>query len=285
MIVVRIWEGIGNQMFQYAYAKALERETGIKVCLEIERVYRDSFKNEDLNVERKYSLENFNISLEKVKINTKKWDFLRQKNIFDNFLFFLSSHGYWFNRFYTDIEDQYKYKKELLQIKNNSYVMGHFMNKKYYDNVKEILKEEFQLKNEILLSNELEEIFMKHQTVSVHIRRGDYVLLKSTKDKYYYFKAIKYMNNKIKDPFYIVFSDDIEWTKQNLDFGKNVIFISEYKYEDYEELILMSKCNYNIIANSTFSYWGAWLNPNPNKIVIAPANWMSSVLPNEWLLI
>ena len=93
------------------------------------------------------------------------------------------------------------------------------------------------------------------------------------------------MNNKIKDPFYIVFSDDIEWTKQNLDFGKNVIFISEYKYEDYEELILMSKCNYNIIANSTFSYWGAWLNPNPNKIVIAPANWMSSVLPNEWLLI
>ena len=134
-------------------------------------------------------------------------------------------------------------------------------------------------------------------SVSLHIRRGDYLSdLKVSKvhgmcDIEYYQKAISYLSSRIQDPVVYVFSDDIEWCKKNLGFLKNKVFIDNTKTA-IEDLELMRNCDHNIIANSTFSWWGAWLNENDDKIVVAPRKWFFSErmqhltpVPTEWMKI
>lgn len=108
----------------------------------------------------------------------------------------------------------------------------------------------------------------------------------------YYSSAIKLIDSKLDNPVYFIFSDDIAWVKENLKISSSVIFVSAPSTHDYEELMLMSKCKNNIIANSSFSFWGAWLNQNSNKIVIAPKRWNNvyeseykELLPHSWLKI
>ncbi|MEI6528810.1 MAG: alpha-1,2-fucosyltransferase [Candidatus Falkowbacteria bacterium] len=135
-------------------------------------------------------------------------------------------------------------------------------------------------------------------SVSLHIRRGDYVSDPNTKAAHYtygmeyYSSAIKLIDSKLDNPVYFIFSDDIAWVKENLKISSSVIFVSAPSTHDYEELMLMSKCKNNIIANSSFSFWGAWLNQNSNKIVIAPKRWNNvyeseykELLPHSWLKI
>ena len=105
----------------------------------------------------------------------------------------------------------------------------------------------------------------------------------------YYQKAIKYINDNIEDPYFFIFSDDINWCKENLILN-NALYVEANLKSNFEcDMILMSKCKHNIIANSTFSWWGAWLNQNLNKNVIAPKRWMSSfeclddLYPNDWI--
>jgi hypothetical protein len=108
----------------------------------------------------------------------------------------------------------------------------------------------------------------------------------------YYHEAIKIMKEKIKNPYFFIFSDDIPWVKENLKIDGDAFFITGKKIKDHEEMFLMSRCKHNIIANSSFSWWGAWLNNNPEKIVIAPKRWFnnekintSDLVPDNWLRI
>ena len=123
------------------------------------------------------------------------------------------------------------------------------------------------------------------------MRRGDYVKIGKSLPLYYYHKAIGMMYNKYLTPVFLLFSDDIIWAKKQFEGYQNIYFIPDFgKYEDYEELMIMSRCKSNIIANSTFSWWGAWLNNNPSKIVIAPneENWMRSqkgIIPCDWIIV
>jgi hypothetical protein len=154
---------------------------------------------------------------------------------------------------------------------------------------------------EISLKNQASEFFKKtlsrlesSNAVSLHIRRGDYV--DDVKNKYlltfgleYYNEAVSYIKQTVVDPVFYIFSDDIDWAKNNLKIGE-AIFVSSPDIKDYEELVLMSKCKHNIIANSSFSFWGAWLNQNFNKIVIAPKKWSnkfvkqySNIAPPDWI--
>ncbi len=127
------------------------------------------------------------------------------------------------------------------------------------------------------------------KSISVHIRRGDYANDKVTNTYFgtcpleYYKQAMDYMRSKVNNPIFYFFSDDIEWVKKEFNEDENFVFISNPKLQDYEELILMSQCSHNIIANSSFSWWGAWLNDNPAKLVVAPKKWMrveSNLQPN-----
>ena len=110
-------------------------------------------------------------------------------------------------------------------------------------------------------------------------------------DLEYYNKSIEYLNNKIDSLVFIIFSDDTKWAKENIKISNKTIFVDHNKDEKaWLDMQLMSKCNHNIIANSSFSWWGAWLNRNENKIVISPKRWFNSsnnntkdLLPNSWI--
>ncbi len=190
------------------------------------------------------------------------------------------------------------------KIRNNSYLEGAWTSEKHFIGFKDIIRNDFTLKNtpskETIASKNL--IRSSSPSVSVHIRRGDYVTDQKTKmyhgqcDMSYYEKAIETISSRIKvnvhDLNVFVFSDDIEWSKINMKLPARLNFVSNMEIPDYEEIYLMSLCDHHIIANSTFSWWGAWLNPKHDKIVVAPKRWSikqshlyGDVVPPEWLKI
>ena len=108
----------------------------------------------------------------------------------------------------------------------------------------------------------------------------------------YYNKAINFISQKIKEPVFFVITDDTEWVKNNINIPYTVYYLSDKKLPDYEEIILMSKCKHNIIANSSFGWWGAWLNLNKEKTIIAPKKWFNTdyintkdLIPKDWIII
>lgn len=291
MIVVRIWEGLGNQMFQYAYARMLKEQTNNKVFLEGRRVFRDSLPNEDLSVERKCGIRHFRLSIPFIKpAYLKKWSYLGRKTILHQVKYFLSQKGIGRYQFIQEQDDKFTFQDALLNINGDAYVMGHFFHKNYIEPIKPILLKEFTLKKELVLSKELENAMDMRNTVSIHIRRGDYlyascaqVVNNEMKKGKYYERAMEYITERVDNPLFFIFSDDIEWVKDNFACKAPCVYVSDMGLKDYEELILMSRCKHNIIANSTFSFWGGWLNQNENKIVIVPKHWMQSVVPKDWI--
>lgn len=287
MVIIKLQGGLGNQMFQYALGRSLAEKNKIDFKLDL------SFYNKEKNnLHRNYSLKYFNI-IENIaeEDELKKTKEYRQKNKLIYFFYRIFSKK---NIVYVK-ENFFYFGKDILKIKNNAYLDGYWQSEKYFKNIESIIKQEFTLKNKLdsRLENLVEDI-KNTNSVSIHIRRGDYITNQKTNSVHgtcsldYYQTAIEHINNKIKNPIFFIFSDDIEWVKNNLKTEFPTFFIEGNK--DYEDLILMSYCKHNIIANSSFSWWGAWLDHNPNKIVIAPKKWFnvnnintSDLLPNSWI--
>ena len=270
MIVVKIIGGLGNQLFQLAYALHLNKNEK-KVFLDI-----SSFKTYKLH--GGYQLRNFNHSLPILKsslivkifklfFKTIKYEKLKFKNF--NFIFL-------------------KY--------NNIYLDGYFQNENYFNESEKFIKD-CLIKSKLNESDTFKKIKKKiisENTCSIHVRRGDYTNPKNIKihgllNLKYYEDAIEIIKKKGVQNF-IVFSDDIDWCKKNLKFSKIDMIYSDSGLSQIEDLFLMSFCSSNIIANSSFSWWGAWLNQNPNKIVIAPKKWLVNdssvdVIPKNWIKI
>ena len=178
------------------------------------------------------------------------------------------------------------------------YIVGDFQSEKYFENIKDIIKKEFSIKNPISIRNkDILEKIKSTNSISIHLRGGDYVRGKKssfhgTCSPEYYNKAIEEIKSRVDSPFFFIFTDDIAWAKEYMKFPEPNIFISDSKNEPYEEMMLMSYCKHNIIANSTFSWWGAWLNNNNDKIVIGPKKWFNDIsintediLPKSWIQI
>ncbi|QTD37470.1 alpha-1,2-fucosyltransferase [Polaribacter batillariae] len=251
MIIVRILGGLGNQMFQYAYAKALEQQ-GCTVKL-------------DVSAFKKYKLHG-GYHLDKYKIDLKYAS--NFTNLMSKITFF-----------------QHKKEKSLLfdaslkSLKGNKYVKGYFQTEKYFSEIRTILLEQFTIIDELSTStkNYKKQILEANTSCSLHIRRGDYVSDKKANTVHgtcsldYYEKAIKLIKKEHKEVHFFIFSDDISWTKENLTL-ENAIYI-DHKTIPHEDMYLMSICNHNITANSSFSWWGAWLNTFENKTIIAPKQW------------
>jgi hypothetical protein len=188
------------------------------------------------------------------------------------------------------------YFSEIPEIDNNLILSGYFQSEKYFKDYEKEIKDIFNFESDIL--NKYKDILNK-KNCSLHIRRGDFLNLEKlhpVQDLDYYKKAISHFDN---DTNFLIFSNDTEWCKLNLNKdvigSDNLFFIENNNPQD--DLLLMSKCDSNIIANSTFSWWGAWLNQNPNKKVIAPLNWLGEeyskmikfkyddLIPKEWISI
>ncbi len=288
MIIIRIGGGLGNQLFQYALGRNLALTKNIPLKLDLSWF--------ETNFDRKYKLKYFNteenIATKKELKRIKRYQKINSRRYFLHNLLFSNESIY--------IEEkQFHFNPNILDIKNNAYLIGYWQTEKYFKDIKDVIRKEFILKDNLdSFCIEKEKKIKKQNSVSLHIRRGDYIMNKIANKNMgvcsldYYKKAINILGEKINDPTFFIFSDDMKWVKKNLKIDFPIIFVSNGELKDYEELILMSKCKHNIIANSSFSWWGAWLNNNPDKIVIAPKKWFNDtkrnskdIIPDNWIKI
>jgi hypothetical protein len=177
---------------------------------------------------------------------------------------------------------------------------GWFQSYKYLNSIREIILSDFSFKLDIPESIEsVLNAIIDSNSVSLHVRRGDFI---DSEDGFkmfgvicthqYYVNAYAYLQTKYSDLCYFIFTNDVKWVKANFVFLKNynIVDTSKENLSDYYDLFLMTRTKHNIIANSTFSWWGAWLNQNPSKIVIAPEKWLGDnslttdeICPPEWI--
>lgn len=291
MIVVRIWEGLGNQMFQYAYARALH-ERGYRVALDLDKAYESNYYKNRREAVRKNAIQKFNITLPVMRVEKcSRYNFLARNTLKDRIIFWLSERGLWPVTYYREKEAGYKKMLRCVPRYGNYYLQGTFQSESYFEDIRSVLLGEFTLRNEVVLSDELKALLEKKNTVSIHIRRGDYVKFNHALNIYYYKKAMAEIKKHIKNPVFLVFTDDVSWVRENLVFDDPCMYVCEMgEFHDYEELIIMSRCTNQIISNSTFSWWGAWLNVNEDKIVIAPKVWCGCEKQNElnrkdWIIV
>jgi hypothetical protein len=194
---------------------------------------------------------------------------------------------------------EFNIKAELTKRANKNYLDGFWQSEKYFKDIRNILLKDFTLKKKTPNFLKIKKLIVEGNSVSVHIRRGDYVKRAVTRkyhgilDLSYYYEAVKLIGDKIKKIHIFVFSDDPVWVKENFKTEYPVTYVSgNFRLTNPEELILMSLSSHSIIANSSFSWWGAWLNKNPHKIIIAPKRWFKAkvkgdndIVPKGWVKI
>ncbi len=267
MKIVKVQGGLGNQMFQYAlYLSLKEIFNDVKLDITQFELYYDHYGYE----------------LEKVfGVNPE----LATKDEIER----LTSDGSSYYR-----ESQFNYDEEVLNLEGERYFEGCWQSEKYFRNIEEIVREEFSYKHDLEgLNKETAEKINKGNSVSIHIRRGDYLgsdVHSGVCTPKYYYNAVNIIRNITGKPQYYIFSDDLKWSRENIRPGPDTIYVDWNRGEDsYKDMHLMSLCKYNIIANSTFSWWAAWLNKNPIKMIIAPDRWFSKdyintndIIPERW---
>ncbi|WP_442587809.1 alpha-1,2-fucosyltransferase [Pedobacter sp. AW31-3R] len=267
MIITSLGEGLGNQLFQYSAARYLSHlhHTELKMNIAIFETYKL----------HKYSLQHFNI---KATIATGN-DMGRT-----SFLY---------------VEPSFHYDPFFKSIPDNVIIRGHWQSEKYFKDIEDIIRHDLRITSAPSLPNrKLAQAIKSCNSISLHIRRCDYVNDPNTFSYHgicgldYYEKCIEEIVKQVGDPHFFVFSDDPEWAIDNLKTGYFTTFINHNNADNnFEDLRLMSLCKHNIIANSTFSWWGAWLNTNERKIVLAPKNWFKEadlntkdLIPSKWLM-
>ena len=278
MIIIKIKGGLGNQLFQYAVGRAvaLHHKSPLKLDLTI-------FKTYELH---KYLLDQLAIQADIATENE-----ISELKGGNNLLFSaLRKAGLVKRKSYLKEKRSSYFDASVFQ-NDDVYLDGYWQNELYFSGIRELLLRE--LASISSMSDEgyaYWECIKKSNSVSLHIRRGNYLNLKNVNvlDVDYYMKAVDYLRKGIENPTFFIFSDDLEWCKNSLGFLDNCIFVDRTKTE-IDDLKLMSFCQHNIIANSSFSWWGAWLNQNSKKTVIAPKDWLlndpgsSNVILSDWV--
>lgn len=293
MIIVEVIGGLGNQMFQYAAGRALsvKLNKSLKVDasgfenyhlhngFELQRIFSEGIElssKEDLDLVLGFRA---NKIIKKVMTGGRAVNFRGSKLI---------------------VEPYSNYWKGIETISGNSYLCGYWQSEKYFKSIESVIRNDFKFKLPLSGKNtEIASEIADNISISVHIRRGDYVLNKKNLQIHgvcslsYYKKAMEYFSDVFKKPIFFVFSDDISWAMENFPKSNSFRFINHNKgVENYNDMRLMSMCKHHIIANSSFSWWGAWLNAESEKIVFAPKSWYASnlnsvvdLLPDSWIKI
>lgn len=298
MKIVKIMGGLGNQMSQYAFARAIEEKFGEEVLLDLSW-YEEikDLKKHPNTTQRNYELDLLNISL---KIATPKQVtecINEKKSKMPPFLCKMLKKPRYTNNIILQ-GDTTEFVPELLEYKENAYYIGYFQSEKYFIDIREILLKEFSPKAKMNEQNqEILKQIRANNSVSLHVRRGDYVnsptmsAIYQTCSPDYYKEAADYIASKSANPHFYLFSDDIPWVKENIKIDYPLTIVNLNGEENaYFDMELMKNCKHNIVANSTFSFWGSWLNQNPNKIAIAPQKLFNEtaykngdLLPDNWI--
>lgn len=289
MIIVKLQGGLGNQMFQYALGRTLSHIHNVPFSLDATAYAHDPL--------RSYALSHFRIQ-ERFASTEDIARFYRFKKK-------RGKMGFLYNCFFADEsryveERRFNFDPRILETRDDAYVDGFWQTEKYFSPIATTIREEFTLKmplgdRAVSLQHEIER---SEQSVAIHVRRADYVANPSTHayhgvcGKEYYNRAIKTLSGRLPRPHLFIFSDDEAWARENLRYPFPTTYIPREPMKDHEDLYLMSLCRNNIVANSSFSWWGAWLNENPQKIVIAPKRWVATpklntadLIPDPWIIL
>lgn len=265
--------GLGNQMFEYAFYLSC-KERGIKIKL-----------NTDL-----YKVDAMHTGYMLSKVFNIPQSELSKSNPLSILVTRFICHYEKLGLAYFD--SPMKYDK-VAYTTNKKYYLGCFINPLYFKDISDLVLNTFQFKGIDQDNSKLAEKVKQVESVSLHIRRGDYLKnsIYGVCDGEYYKKAIELVNSKIDNPKFYVFSDDPEWCKGFMLSQKvnHQIITHNTGVNSYKDMYLMTQCKHNIIANSTFSWWGAWLNRNKSKLVLCPNKWTTSIPmtpnPQKWVYI
>ncbi len=290
MIITKVLGGLGNQMFQYAAGRAMSLGQGTPLLLDI-----SNFSGYGLH-------QGFEIQ----RIFNCKVEIANERDL-RRILGWQSSPGIRRVMSRSDmavlrkkslvIEPHYHYWDGLKNITEDSYIVGYWQSEKYFQDFASVIRSDFSYKIEFASTNEdIAAQIDQVNAVSLHVRRGDYAKDPVTNATHglcslnYYQTAIQYVAARVEQPKFFIFSDDIDWVKTNLKLDYPCRYIDHNQgIDSYNDMRLMSLCQHHIIANSSFSWWGAWLNSSPRKIVFAPKKWFANkniikdLFPQEWV--
>lgn len=284
MLIIQLTGGLGNQMFQYAAGKAQALRLNTDLYLDKTHFLTTPLGKVNL---RQYELSQFSFN-QKFKHPNFHWikKYLKVKQVYNGFKTYIDPHVH--------------FNADFFKISDKTYIEGFFQSEKYFNDYSSEIRSDFKFKNPPQGLNL--ELFNKIQSlnaISVHVRRGDYVNNPETLKSHgicgldYYQNAVELIVSKVEKPYFFLFSDEPEWVQQNLKLDYPYEVISHNKGESsFEDMRLMSVCKHNIVANSSFSWWGAWLNNNFNKTIIAPKSWFinpdwdsKDIIPDSWIKI
>jgi hypothetical protein len=293
MIISKVIGGLGNQMFQYAAGRSISLDLNHDLMLDI-----DAYRSYGLH--NGYELDRvFNIS-PKIASNLQVATLL---GIYKNrYLAYTLKRAVQFGLPSPKNiiqEKSFGYDRRVKKIKSDTYLDGYWQSEKYFiENASQIRSDFVFRLNLSYPEMAVRQSLLETNSISLHIRRGDYVSNHAVAKRHglcsldYYYSAIELIGSKVPNPFLFVFSDDLDWARENLKTSLPIRFMgSNIRSDSYKDMYFMSQCKHNIIANSSFSWWGAWLNANPNKLVICPKRWfldnsdISSLIPNNWKLL
>ncbi len=288
MIVVELQGGLGNQMFQYALGRHLSLLHKAPLYLDtaflMDRSPRENFTFRD------FDLDIFNIEASIAPKKTAK-KYGQNKPVLNKIT----------NRLFKPSplefigEKKFSFTPSVLELPSNVYLNGYWQSEKYFEAIAPIIRQDFTIKDPLPAAIVQLQTTMAHQNaVCLHVRRGDFVHvpMHGTLGMEYYGKAAALIAEKVTDPIFYIFSDDIEWCKKNIELAYPIVFIEEALAAEKARghFSLMRHCKHFIIPNSSFAWWAAWLSDHPSKIVVAPKTWFHNsnfdtqdILPTNWI--
>lgn len=290
MIISNIIGGLGNQMFQFATGRALSIHTKQSLALDISGFNSYPLHN-GFELQRVFKLPSSVASESDIAKVIGRFPALAIRiGLPSKYCKLIARHNY-------IKEPSFKYWDGLLELPGNHYLDGYWQSEKYFKDFSEQIRRDFVFRSEMTEANKSIALQIKDScSVSCHIRRGDYVANIKAYQTHgvcsldYYANSIDLIRAKLISPRFFIFSDDQDWVKSNLTFPENSVFVGgNHGIHSFRDMQLMSLCKHHIIANSSFSWWGAWLNPNESKIIIAPKKWFSvaiddgDLIPDSWI--
>lgn len=275
-------------MFQYAAAKSIAYRIGADLFYDQEYF----LSPEKFGSHWQYQLNLLKTNIEPAKIlPLQSFVYLIYRIIRK-----LSLWGFSIPRFFFENKNGYDFR--IQKINSSVWMDGYFQSEKYFKTIRSEILKEFQPRIELdEVNKKIAENMKQTNSISLHVRRGDYVTnsaasqVHGTCNGEYYQKAIAHFEEMSEKSVFYIFSDDLSWAKENIKINSEVHYVDQNTgTNSYRDLFLMSQCKHHIIANSSFSWWGAWLNSNSKKTVIAPKRWYldpkmvtDDIYPEEWL--
>lgn len=292
MIISNIIGGLGNQMFQYAAGRALALEHGVPLALDVAG-FASYPLHQGFELKRLFHCP-AEIASPAETARLLGWcNGALVRRLMQRPAMAALRPGRWV------VEPHFHYWPGFERLGDDCYLSGYWQSERYFAKHQATIRDDFRFTGELDAVNAgLAEKMAQVESVSLHVRRGDYVNnpknlgIHGVCSPAYYHSAIRHLAERLSSPVFFVFSDDIPWVRENLEIGHPVVHVEHNSgAASFNDMRLMSLCRHNVIANSSFSWWGAWLNGNPEKQVVAPRRWFANdrktadLFPAGWTLI